>query len=551
MADQSHKQQVEIAQAVKKHRKGRKRGWRSSLTRKILLINSLVLLIPVVGLMHLEQYRLSLIASELDALSIQGRAFSLSLGSTAVVASKVGDEKLVPELTRSLMRGMLNDIGVRARIFATSGEMLADSLYLAGVGGPVEIGELPPPGGMSLDDRIIEYYEKIITWLPGRDDWPLYRESQRQSAEDYKEVLIAMKGEPAGMVRADTSGRLVLSMAVPIQRYRQVLGTLMLSKDAQVVTEAVQARRRDILAVCGIALGVTVLLSLYLAGTIGRPLRRLADAADFVRYGKGRQYEIPDFTRRRDEIGDLSGALRAMTEALWARMDAIEGFAADVAHEIKNPLTSLRSAVETVARVSDPDQQKRLMAIILDDVQRLDRLISDISDASRLDAELSRANMEDVDVRKLLETLVEIQRVGLDGKEGPSFELRQDETADLCVPGLEGRLGQVLRNLMSNAQTFSPPDGKITLIARRDENEVVITVEDEGPGIIPGKLEAIFDRFYTERPEGEKFGTHSGLGLSISKQIIEAHNGTITAENREGAGGKIRGARFIITLPVG
>ncbi|OUS17863.1 histidine kinase [Rhodospirillales bacterium 47_12_T64] len=537
-----------MAQTLKKHRKGRKRGWRSSLTHKILLINSLVLLIPVVGLMHLEQYRLSLIATELDALSIQGRAFSLSLGSTAVVASQVGDEKLVPELTRSLMRAMLNDIGVRARIFSTSGEMLADSLYLAGIGGPVEVGELPPPGGVGMLDRIIRFYEKIINWLPGQDDWPLYREAQNQSAEDYTEVLIALNGEPAGMVRSDTSGRLVLSMAVPVQRYRQVLGALMLSKDAEVVSEAVQDRRRDILAVCGLALGVTVLLSLYLAGIIGRPLRRLANAADYVRYGKGRQYEIPDFTHRRDEIGDLSGALRAMTEALWSRMDAIEGFAADVAHEIKNPLTSLRSAVETVARVSDPDQQKRLMSIILDDVQRLDRLISDISDASRLDAELSRADMEDVDVGKLLEALVEIQCVN---EGGPTFEVSVDEGEDYLVQGLEGRLGQVFRNLMTNAQTFSPEGGKILLSAHTQEDCVVITIDDEGPGIIPGKLDAIFDRFYTERPQEEKFGTHSGLGLSISKQIIEAHNGTIKAVNRENSQGEVLGARFVISLPIG
>ncbi|MFD2204707.1 stimulus-sensing domain-containing protein [Kiloniella antarctica] len=548
MADQSQKQQAEIAQTVKLHRKGRKRGWRSSLTHKILLINSLVLLIPVVGLMHLEQYRLSLIATELDALSIQGRAFSLSLGSTAVVASQVGDEKLVPELTRSLMRAMLNDIGVRARIFSTSGEMLADSLYLAGIGGPVEVGELPVPGGGGMMDRIIRFYEGIINWLPGHDDWPLYREAQNQSAEDYTEVLIALNGEPAGMVRTDTAGRLVLSMAVPVQRYRQVLGALMLSKDAEVVTKAVQDRRRDILAVCGLALGVTVLLSLYLAGIIGRPLRRLANAADYVRYGKGRQYEIPDFTHRRDEIGDLSGALRAMTEALWSRMDAIEGFAADVAHEIKNPLTSLRSAVETVARISDPDQQKQLMSIILDDVQRLDRLISDISDASRLDAELSRAAMEEVDVGKLLETLVEIQRVS---EGGPTFEVLIDKTEAYIVQGLEGRLGQVFRNLMTNAKTFSPEGGKISLAAIKEKEAIVITIEDEGPGIIPGKLEAIFDRFYTERPQDEKFGTHSGLGLSISKQIIEAHNGTITAENRENSNGQIAGARFVISLPTG
>jgi two-component system sensor histidine kinase ChvG len=273
-----------------------------------------------------------------------------------------------------------------------------------------------------------------------------------------------------------------------------------------------------------------------------------------VRRGRGRHTTIPDLTQRGDEIGDLSGALREMTNALWLRMDAIERFAADVAHEIKNPLTSLRSAVETASRVDDPAKQRKLLALVLEDVQRLDRLITDISDASRLDAELSRDEIETVLVGRMLEALVDVyQSTAEEGQPRLALALPGalgTPEGDLAVPGIEGRLVQVFRNLMANAISFSPPGGAIQVAAARRGDEVVVTVEDEGPGIPEGKLEAIFERFYTERPAGEKFGTHSGLGLSISKQIIEAHRGSIRAENRRDVDGSVIGARFVVRLPV-
>jgi two-component system sensor histidine kinase ChvG len=294
-----------------------------------------------------------------------------------------------------------------------------------------------------------------------------------------------------------------------------------------------------------LALAISVLLSLYLAGTIARPIRRLAESAENVRRGPGRRRPIADFTHRRDEIGDLSGALRDMTEALWRRMDAIEGFAADVAHEIKNPLTSLRSAVETAARIKDPDQQQRLMTIIQDDVRRLDRLISDISDASRVDAEMSRAETELVDIRRFLETFVGL--AGTRPMQG-RLELKVEPQSDLNVNAAEGRLAQVLRNLVANAESFSPAGGTISLGARRDGSWVEVSVSDQGPGIPPGKEAAVFQRFYSDRPAGEAFGTHSGLGLSISQQIAEGHGGTLMAENLR-ADGRVTGARFVLRLP--
>jgi len=251
-----------------------------------------------------------------------------------------------------------------------------------------------------------------------------------------------------------------------------------------------------------------------------------------------------------DEIGDLSGALRDMMEALYQRIDAIERFAADVSHEIKNPLTSLRSAVETAARVRDPAQQQQLMTIILDDVQRLDRLITDISDYSRLDAELGREAFETVDVGDMLQMLADMQRTASgDDRDASRIVVEIDDEAALRVAAIESRLAQVFRNLIGNAASFSPPGGTIRLRAVRDADCVVVSVCDDGPGIPEGKLEAIFDRFYRERPAGEKFGTHSGLGLSISEQIVEAHGGEIHVENRKDPDGRVTGACFIVRLP--
>jgi two-component system sensor histidine kinase ChvG len=259
--------------------------------------------------------------------------------------------------------------------------------------------------------------------------------------------------------------------------------------------------------------------------------------------------KFPDFPARDDEIGELAVAFREMTEALWSRMDAIEAFAADVAHEIKNPLTSVRSAVETAAKIDNPVQQKRLLAIIQDDVERLNRLITDISDASRIDAELSRADMEPVELARMLETMADVYRSTGAGESGLIFAVEVPENDGLAVQGIESRLVQVVRNLISNAVSFSPAGGTIRLSGVREGDKVRIVIEDDGPGIPPDKLDSIFDRFYTERPSAEQWGTHSGLGLSISKQIIAAHGGTIHAENRAEPGKS--GARFVVELPVG
>ena len=341
-----------------------------------------------------------------------------------------------------------------------------------------------------------------------------------------------------------------------MQRFRHVVGAVMLSTNAEKVGQGMRDVRLGILRVFGIALAATAILSLYLAGTIARPLSRLATAAQRVRHASGRTIGIPDLTHRGDEIGDLSGNLRDMTEALWQRLDAIESFAADVAHEIKNPLTSLRSAVETVSRIDDTEQQRRLFTVILEDVDRLDRLISDISAVSRLDAELSRAKTGPVKLGRLLQTVISMANEhGADhGVAAIKLELPDGIDADakaLSVESIESRLGQVFSNIISNAQSFAPPSSEIVCRVHPRDTEILVTVDDSGPGIPEAKLEDIFKRFYSDRPRdtGEKFGTHSGLGLNISRQIIEFAGGRIWATNRLDEAGNRLGARFNINLP--
>ena len=560
----------------------------SPLTLRILAVNVLALLVLAAGLLYLGRYQDRLIQAETEALATEARIFASALGEGAVnriltapapAGTSTTDEggerfELAPELARPMVRRLAEATATRTRLYDIDGHMLSDSRVLVGSQGRIEIRELPsPPAGDPVSRAINDLYTRLIDVVPSREGLPAYREAPGQPNPD---VERALGGEAAATVwRVDGEGgdpELLLTVAVPVQRYREVLGAVLLARSGGEIDRAIRSVRFDILRVFGVALLVTIALSFYLAGTIARPIRRLAQAADRLRTSHGRHAEIPDLTRRGDEIGELSGVLREMTDALWTRMDAIERFAADVAHEIKNPLTSLRSAVETAGRVSDPRHRDRLMAIIADDVQRLDRLISDISNASRLDAELSRAEPEPVDIGLLLTMLAELRQAvaetvdetvaagggealgkggAEDGRPKPPRVLIDIPAGErLVVPGLEGRLTQVFQNLIDNALSFSPPGGVVRLSARRTGRTVTVVVSDQGPGIPEGKEEAIFDRFYTERPAGEKFGTHSGLGLSIAKQIVSAHNGSISARNRQVSEGSVDGADFTVTLPL-
>ncbi|HEY1542064.1 MAG TPA: ATP-binding protein, partial [Xanthobacteraceae bacterium] len=368
------------------------------------------------------------------------------------------------------------------------------------------------------------------------------------------EVAQAMSsGQPSSMVRVDDRGRVIVSVAVPVQRFRSVRGVLLLSTQGNDIDQRIEAERRKVIKTGAIAAVIMVGLSILLAGSIARPVRRLSEAAELVRRRITGRVDIPDFTRRRDEIGHLSGALRDMTNALYSRIAAIESFAADVAHELKNPLTSLRSAVETLPLAKSEESRQRLLGVIGHDVRRLDRLISDISDASRLDAEMQRQEAAPIDLARLLRTVTtvanEVRRenavkVALTFEGGGVFK----------VPGHDSRLGQVINNLIDNARSFSPQGGTVRVTCRRLRGDVEVTVDDDGPGINPDAMEKIFERFYTDRPH-QGFGQNSGLGLSISLQIVEAHGGRLWAENRIGppaAPGEppaVHGARFVVRLP--
>ncbi|MBK1665821.1 histidine kinase [Rhodospirillum rubrum] len=546
-------------QEPKRRRHWRPRGLlRSPLSRRILAVNLIAPILLAGGFLYLDTYEDALTASTFQAMRTEADLIAAAIGEGAINLEVSVEGPVVrathginPEMSRQMVRRLANLAEVRARLFDTSGTLVADSRRLVGYGGMVQVMDLPPPvlpdNGVGLLRR---FYDAIIH--PSSDLAKLqpYVERPNQSAGDYPEVLRALtEGESGFFMRVRPTRDRVLSVAVPVQYYKQVVGAVMVSRGAEEIDETLFEMRLGVIEIFAFTLALTILLSFYIAGTIVRPLLRLAGAADRVRHGKaGRHEAIPDFSNRRDELGDLSAALREMTEVLWARMDAIERFAADVAHEIKNPLTSLRSAVETVARIDDPNQQKRLMAVIVDDVQRLNRLITDISDASRLDAELSRAEMESVEIRPMLEMLAEVHAAEAEQR-GVTIKVMGDAGDALGIEGLEGRLVQVFRNLIGNAVSFSPPGGTITLRAWRTKGKVVITVADDGPGIPPGKEGDIFKRFYSERPREEKFGTHSGLGLSISQQIVETHRGTIRAENRRDGEGKVVGAIFTVELP--
>jgi len=568
-SDRAHKGDTSSPPRAKAMRRLRRRQRLSPLTRKILAVNLLALIIPVLGMLYLGPYRDRLVEQELFALKEQGEIFSGALGEGAIGLLANGQEVLNIVPARDLVRRLSEASDVRARFYLADGTLAVDSRRLGVTGQDIMVEELQDP----IDDEqtlapvvnpIVRWLDDLAHWVDNRD-YDTYRDRRDSTVGDYPEAIRALSGETVGYVRQDANRELVLSVALPVARYVHVFGSLMLSRDGARIDSAMRDVRLTVLAVFAGALVITTLLSLYFAGTIARPLHRLAEAAEKVRHSVGRDaMAIPDLTGRHDEIGDLSGVLREMTDALTSRITAIERFAADVSHEIKNPLTSLKSAIETVQRVQNPDHQRELLRIVKEDVERLDRLITDISDSSRLDAELGRIQTEEVDISEMLDMLVSVHRTtrggahssdeaeqdpGMQATTGPILSFTRQNNGPFIVAGMESRLVQVFQNIISNAESFSPNGGTITLSVLRDDRWVVAMCEDEGPGLPEGKLEAIFNRFYTERPEHEKFGGHSGLGLSICKQIVEAHGGAIHAENRTGSQGKPSGARFVVRLP--
>jgi two-component system sensor histidine kinase ChvG len=364
-----------------------------------------------------------------------------------------------------------------------------------------------------------------------------------------EQVSRAVEGEPVFSERFNDQAQRVLSITVPIEKVLRVVGTLTI--ETSDVSEIIAAERAALLPLIIVAILVSITTATLLTLGIARPLRRLAIASDRVTMGISQRLNLGKLHDRKDEIGDLARAMEGMTTSLYDRIQENERFAADVAHELKNPLTSIRSAVETAQAVSDPASKEKMMNVIARDVIRLDRLISDISNLSRLEAEIVREKLARVDIRKLLEDIVSIY-ADTARETDPKVKLLPSPDGAREVMGREGPLGQVVRNLIENARSFSPPAGDVTVslsnVSTTRGPMMRLVVEDQGPGIPPDKLEKIFQRFYTDRPVGAKFGNNSGLGLSIVRQITETHRGSVWAENRI-VDGNIAGARFVVELP--
>jgi two-component system sensor histidine kinase ChvG len=549
----------------------------SSLTRRIVSLNVAGLVALVVGILYLSQFRAGLIDARVESLVVQGEIIAGAIAASATADSygtyidrdrllelqpgdNFGDEGVTglefsinPERVAPVLRRLISPTKTRARIYDRNGYLILDSRNLYIPGEVVRL-DLPPPNHKE-PNWLARRWQRFRSWI-GRGDLPRYQELGPDAGKDYPEVAQALAGnKSASMVRVNSVGEVIVSVAVPVQRFREVRGALLLSTQGSDINGAVEAERMQIVKLFLILLGVMVVLSILLAGTIAGPVRRLAEGAERVRHRIRSRVEIPDLTSRRDEIGDLSGALRDMTNALYSRIEAIESFAADVAHELKNPLTSLRSAVETLPLARNPDSHQRLLAVIQHDVKRLDRLISDISDASRLDAELQRNETAPVDLAKLLNTVVAVQNETQHSERPPvSITFEGGGPLAYVVPGHDSRLGQVINNLIDNARSFGPPDSTVRVTCRRLRDAVEIVVDDDGPGIRPEAFDKIFERFYTDRPH-QGFGQNSGLGLSISKQIIEAHRGKLLAENRvapptaDSEEPNVLGARFVVRLP--
>ena len=539
--------------------KATRRRWVSPLLRRVLLVNFVPLALLSASLLYLDQYQDGLLEAEVSALREQASTYAGALGESAVRVTDPNNPVLVPELARPLLRRLTDptpDAG--AKLYGPDGALVADSRVRTGAGGSVSTEPLPPAVDRGAFSGLVgRFYDWVMTQLPHRRsatteispanagaDWqPDVREQIRLGSSSNSHEM-----DP--FIRRMQDGRLLVTVAEPVERDRHNVGIVLLTRDAHEVDDSLFAVRSSILGLFVLALILTVMLSWYLSLTIAGPILRLVGAAHDMRGGHGRAGAVPvQILRRHDEIGELAVALSASATALWTRMDAIERFAADVAHEIKNPLSSIRSAIDTLRRVEEPRHQLRLLAIIQDDVVRLDRLISDISDASRVDAELSRTAVEPVDLSPLFRTLGEIAEA-TQAETDPHLNIDLPP-GSMVVQAVEGRLVQVLRNLIGNAESFSPPGGTIYLRAKETGAIVEIIVDDEGPGIPDGNLDHVFDRFYSERPVGETFGKHSGLGLSISRQIVEALRGRISAENRRGADGQVIGARFVVRLPKG
>ena len=523
----------------------------SALTRRILFFNVIALLILVSGVLWVQSNRIGLVEERISGIRDQALIVA---GALAEYAADPDRRAIQPTQAEPLLRQLISPTHLRARVYSTAGRLQLDTRNLL-ARNVVTTELLPPPepanpvvGFFHRSVSAVEHlYDGLMGVRPLAHLEPYFEAGQ--NGRVYDEVNRALMSETGNSVRVNEQDKLVLSVAVPIRRFATLYGVLMLTTESGDIDDILKAERTALVEVFAVAFVALLFSAVYLAGFIAAPIRKLAGAAERVRRGRAGRDAIPTLDGRDDEIGELADSLSAMTRALYERIDAIESFAADVAHELKNPLTSLKSAVEMFERTKDVGNRERLVQVIRNDVKRIDRLISDISDASRLDAELSRGHSEPIDLSKLLATIVDIYS-GMDVPRGVRIRFTDDSDKSATVQGLSTRLGQVFRNLIDNAISFSPDGGTVLVSAHIDERVVRAIIEDEGPGIGEDDLERIFGRFYTERPVEHGFGKNSGLGLAIARQIVANHGGRIWAENKFDGEAKRAGARFIVELPL-
>ena len=561
-----------------------------SLTTRLFVFNLIGILLLITGVFYFNHTRQWLIEDATKNLRAQGEIIAAAIARNAdanrtninidaeqLLESDIEGNRdfenshiaalefpIKPQLIAPVFRQLVRPTNTRARVYSLDGTLILDSdVFLTG--GLASAKNISPASNNDKTGIWAQFQKELNTylaWFRGVE-LPLYRDIGDANGNAYSEVRLAINGNTTPLLMVNEEGQHIVSIGVPVRRSKSTLGALQLTTRGGDIDKRLAEERWTLFLLANAAILATILSTLMLAGTIGRPMRRLSEAAKHVRRTIRARTEIPEMPHRLDEIGQLSAAFRDMTVALYRRIEASEKFAADVAHELKNPLTSVRSAAETLKFAKSEEDRQDLIETIENDVKRLDRLITDIASSSRLDAELAMGDLKSLDISEMLKVIIDVFR---DIHEDRNVTIELDLAAipdgsdQYQILGHDSRLGQVLNNLIENAISFSPEGSTVWVRARRVGADVEITIEDEGPGIPPKNIEKIFKRFYTDRPDPDEFGLNSGLGLSISRDIIMAHNGRIWAENRYAGDGNvdkstpsnpgdILGARFVICLP--
>ena len=562
-----------------------------TLLRRIVFANVIGLATLLGGIFYLSQSHVWLIEAKRESLQAQGEIISAAIAANASVETGriiLDPEKLpeadgprarfpddgfsalqlslAPERVTPILRRLVPQADTRARVYAQDGTLITDTTQILGR------GQLSRPAGEQegRGAKIKNPWVRFLTWLM-RGELPIYREIGAANGTAYPEVRLALNGSVTPMLLVTDKGEQIVSVAVPIQYRKAVQGVLLLSTRPGEIDEILAEERNSILGLALVALAATLLASFLLARTIAGPMRRLSEAAENVSFNINARRELPEFARRADEVGQMATSFHEMTQSLYRRIEASERFAQDVAHELKNPLTAARSTAEALAYAKTPAAQQELVRQIQEELKRLNKLITDVSNASRLDAELAFEETEPVDLLNVLDAVFQVfddilstdtRRVVIKVEELPG------NPDAFVVRGHEARLGRVLTNLIDNAISFSPELGVVKVVARRVGAEIELVVDDDGPGIPSDKLEDVFKRFYSDRPQTDRtVGKNSGLGLSISREIVQAYGGRIWAINRTVAPGAepftldeqaelrdrrvagVAGSRFTVRLP--